>query len=348
MARKKKHEEHENLERWLVSYADFVTLLFAFFVVMYSVSAVNEGKFRVLSEALAAAFRSNPRSLQPIQVGKPAKSPFLPHSQYPDKPPPAAIILAPRSQIAPPRMTNLPKTNIHVGANNAGAGQGAQGSAGSGAGGVAGGMAKMAADIEKSMSALISKKLVLVRRDKHNLWMEVEIKSSVLFKSGSADVDPDAIPVLWKVANVLRDYPYSIQVEGFTDNVPIHTREFPSNWELSAGRAASVVHLFTDAGVAPDRMAAVGYGQYHPVASNTTEEGRRKNRRVVLVMQANAAAHASATSDQGQAAESPSEPAAAPTAAPTTTSGKAPPAPEGAMPGVEPERLVPTFKGNKP
>ena len=143
-------------------------------------------------------------------------------------------------------------------------------------------MGHIANQFESALSPLIKKDLISV---KHNdLWVEIEINTSILFDSGSATLENDALPVLRQVADVLKKYPNSIQVEGFTDNVPIDTAIFPSNWELSAHRAASVVHLFMDQGVQPDRMAAIGYGQYRPIADNATPAGRSKNRRVVVVV----------------------------------------------------------------
>lgn len=143
-------------------------------------------------------------------------------------------------------------------------------------------MRDIANQIEKAMTALIQKDLITVRRNA--LWVEVEIRNNVLFASGSAGLEPEAIPVLEKIAQILQQFPNAIQVEGFTDNVPISTVAFPSNWELSAARAASVVHLFTKLGIRPGRMAAIGYGEHRPGADNATPEGRQKNRRVVLVV----------------------------------------------------------------
>jgi chemotaxis protein MotB len=254
MARKPKHEEHENHERWLVSYADFITLLFAFFVVMYSLSAVNEGKFRVLAESLVAAFSSTPKSLQPVQSGQPAKAPAPPiHKLDPIAPVPA---INPVQAITPPvQQTEAPRLRA---------------------------IREMADDIERAMGPLIKADLLVVRRD--TLWLEVEIKTSILYPSGSAQLQPQAVPVLNEIATILGRFPNPIHVEGFTDNVPISTTAFPSNWELSAGRAATVVHLFMGAGIKPERMAAIGLGEYRPIADNTTEEGRNKNRRVVIVV----------------------------------------------------------------
>ena len=132
------------------------------------------------------------------------------------------------------------------------------------------------------MSDLVDDELIEVRRDKR--WIEVEIKSSILFSSGSADLSQQSRPVLAQLADKLKPLDNIIHVEGFTDNVPISNYEFLSNWELSAARAASVVHLFTRLGIEPQRMAAIGYGEFRPVSSNDTAEGRATNRRVVLVI----------------------------------------------------------------
>jgi len=292
MARKKKHEEHENHERWLVSYADFITLLFAFFVVMYSISSVNEGKYRVLSNSLVAAFRASPRSPTPIQIGKPLTTPTQPQSNLDRR-----LKLVHTFDLPLPVHERGPKSGLgnthkravrmsHADKPGQPGGRKHGGAAGDHGPGSAGQLAvkEISARVEQAMAGLISKHLIKVRSDRS--WVQVEINTSILFPSGSATLSAAARPVLKKLATILKPFPNPIHVEGFTDNMPINTVEFPSNWELSAGRAATVVHLFTDAGVQPRRMAAVGYGQYHPVASNATAEGRSKNRRVVLVVYA--------------------------------------------------------------
>lgn len=276
MARKRRHEEHENHERWLISYADFITLLFAFFVVMYSVSSVNEGKYRVLSEALTAAFRSPSKSMQPVQLGAPAKSPL--HEDVSVKQAPMAVMLP---NIPVPK----PKPPL-AGPDRS------QGSAANGGGRdrTERALDTIAKEIEQAMGELIRAGLVKVRRNPHAV--EVEINTNVLFPTGSATLTQAARAVVTELAGVLRKFTHTVHVEGFTDDVPISSPVFPSNWELSAGRAASVVHLFTDAGIAPERMVAIGYGQYRPVADNGTPEGRTRNRRVVLVIQATSKAEA--------------------------------------------------------
>lgn len=258
MARKKKHEEHENHERWLVSYADFITLLFAFFVVMYALSSVNEGKYRVLSDALISAFHAPPKSIEPIQIGDPLKPPQSPMQD----------IRATTNAAQPIR----PPLRQQMQADAEGAKDTLQQNR----------LDNIADKLEVALGKMIERDLIKVH--KNDNWIEVEINTSILFNSGSALLQPQAIPVLAEIARILRGFPNAIHVEGYTDNVPIDTPAYPSNWELSAGRAASVVHLFADEKVDPFRMSATGFGEYRPVAANTTPEGRNLNRRVVVVI----------------------------------------------------------------
>lgn len=262
MARRKKHEEHENHERWLVSYADFITLLFAFFVVMYAVSSVNEGKYRVLSESLVAAFRAPAKSLHPIQVGSPAKSPYQDHLSIRASP---VVIQLPSMPV--------PRTTVQAG----GARPGAEASP-------ARALETIAQEVTAALSPLIDAGLVHVRSSPD--WVEVEINTEILFASGSAALAPEARRILERLAVVLRHFPNPVQVEGFTDDAPISSSTFPSNWELSAGRAATVVRLFAELEVEPERMVAIGFGQYRPAADNATAEGKAKNRRVLVVIRA--------------------------------------------------------------
>lgn len=268
MARKKKHEEHENHERWLVSYADFITLLFAFFVVMYSISQVNDGKYRVLAEALVAAFRANPKAMEPIQFDKPAKPDILDNREL-NRPqsvakPVSSPVALPLKTPATPKQGRLEENATEMHAGKA--------------------MTEIAEQVEKAMAPLIEKDLIHVRR--FRFWLEIEIKTNILFPSGTAELQPAALPVLKSLAVILSEYPNPIHVEGFTDNVPIKTALYPSNWELSTARAMSVVHLFAREGLKPERLAAVGYSEFKPAAPNDTEEGRSKNRKVVLVVMA--------------------------------------------------------------
>lgn len=269
MAKKhKKHEEHENHERWLVSYADFITLLFAFFVVMYSISSVNEGKYRVLSDSLVAAFRSSARSLAPVQPGELARSPVTALSeQLLDRPIPnlmsPILIDVPATVLTeivqPEELMNQPEMG--------------------GSGGI---VEAIASEVERSIAPLIEQSLVEVRRNQ--FYLEIELKSAFLFPLGSASLSIDAETILGLIAEVLATQPNRIHIEGYTDNLPVVSNAYPSNWELAAARASSVVRLFASKGVAPDRMAAISYGENKPAVENDSETNRARNRRVIVVV----------------------------------------------------------------
>lgn len=279
MARKKKHEEHENHERWLISYADFITLLFAFFVVMYSVSAVNEGKFRVLSDALVAAFRSTSKSLEPIQVGQLTRAPYDVPAHTQSAP---SVIKTPTLLPMPPDASES-EAAADAGEMQRGVGEGMTAADQEQQAGQSGQMTQMAAALEKALLPMIEKDLVTVRRE--DMWLEVEIKSKILFDPGSARLKQASLPVLDDLANILRPFKNPIRVEGHTDDTVIESPRYPTNWELSAARAASVVHLLSEFEIDPTRLSVQAFAQYHPIADNDTAEGRARNRRVVLVIE---------------------------------------------------------------
>jgi chemotaxis protein MotB len=273
MSRRHKHEEHVNHEAWAIPYGDLVTLLLAFFVVMYAISSVNEGKYRVLSDSLFAAFRGSPRTLQPVQVGEKAVGSGADiHMTIVQQ---AMLEGQPRSMFEPLTVTeprNGPShhsTSTYDSETTQSAEAVAQ-------------LEAVAQEVEQAMSSLVEQKLIAVRR--HGHWVEVEIRTDILFPSGVATLSPAAIDILRQLAQTLKPFPNPIRVEGHTDNRPISTRVFPSNWELSSARAASVVHLFTEQGLVPARLAVIGLGEYRPAQSNDTAEGRNANRRVVLVI----------------------------------------------------------------
>ncbi len=263
------HGEHENHERWLVSYADFITLLFAFFVVMYSISQVNEGKYRVLSEALMAAFQNTPRSMEPIQVGEVVRSPGVKPDQRMMQP--TAIDAQTANPMPVPFPPQQTAEAVRGGNLDAAALERLKSQ-----------VAGMAASVEQALGDLVQQELVTIRRKP--LWIEVEFNTNTLFRLGSVELPPESRAILQRLARVLQPFPARLHVEGFTDDLPISTAAYPSNWELSAARAASVVHLFSGEGIDPRRMAAIGYGEYRPVADNATDEGRARNRRVMVVV----------------------------------------------------------------
>lgn len=239
MARKKYEEEHDNHERWLVSYADFITLLFAFFVVMYAISSVNEGKYRVLSDALGSAFGQ-------------ARAPQTKSGQAQAILPLQGKLLIPR-----PRISEAVRREREQ-------------------------MTGIARDILKVLAPLVSEGKVRVTQTARGV--SVEINASLLFAPGEATLTEESSQALKAVAVVLKNDQHAIRVEGYTDNLPISNAYFPSNWELSAMRASSVVRLFGESGMSENRLTAVGHGSNQPVDSNTTTEGRTRNRRVTVTI----------------------------------------------------------------
>lgn len=270
MGRRKGHEEHTNHERWLVSYADFITLLFAFFVVMYSISQVNESKYRVLSNTLEDAFNQPELSLRPIQVGETAKS----------------------------NPTNLIKLNEDALKEKVGQGGGEQ------EGDLPDEFKQIANEIEKAFGELMQQNLVSLRGNEE--WLEIEMSSSLLFESGDATLSNQALELLGKITGILKDQNNAVRVEGFTDDRPIHNVRYPSNWELSSARAAAVVQLFIEEGFDASRLVAAGYGEFQPKVPNDSVENRAKNRRVVLMISKTGALRPHLKDIHAPPAESPS------------------------------------------
>jgi chemotaxis protein MotB len=278
MGRRHQHEDHVNHEAWAIPYGDLVTLLLAFFVVMYAVSSVNEGKYRVMADALASAFGGRPRTMTPIQLGQQQ----LRGSAY-DRPSlatPAARTAGPTSAMpvqiqAVRQMMDIPTFGQRYRKPPPPGGAYGPGHASQQ-------LQSIGQRVEKALSELVKRKLVVISR--RYSYLEVEIRSDVLFDSGVAAPNGLAQSTISTVGAILRDEPNPIRVEGYTDDRPIHTLQFDSNWELSAARAASVVHVMIDAGVSPSRLAVVGYGDQQPIADNATLAGRNANRRVQLVI----------------------------------------------------------------
>ncbi|MGD0502880.1 MAG: flagellar motor protein MotD [Steroidobacteraceae bacterium] len=266
MARKKKHEEHVNAEAWAIPYGDLVTLLFALFTVMYAMSSVNEGKFRVLSDSLIAAFHGAPKSIEPVNIG----------DKQPGKGGEKPLV-----GIQPTAFMKIKEQKSGVDATQAPRDPNAETSP-QDPNKVPGALIRMERQVQDAMQSLIDAKLVTVRRE--SMWLEIEINTDILFPSGAGDFSAQAAPVLDKLAEVLKNFENPIRVEGHTDDRPIKTASFPSNWELSAARAASVVHEFTKAGIDPLRLEIVGFGEFHPRQSNDTVEGRNANRRVSILI----------------------------------------------------------------
>ncbi|TAK05471.1 MAG: flagellar motor protein MotD [Candidatus Manganitrophaceae bacterium] len=223
--KKKKHEEHENMERWLVSYADFITLLFAFFVVMYSTSSVHEGKYRAVADSINSAFH-----------------PIVAFSS-------SNIRLTPKSSGS---------EMFNIGLN-------------------------LYRKFEEGVKKLDHSGRIKVIREGRG--MVIRISESLAFETGQAEILPEFAKALDQIAEWIVDAPNDIQIEGHTDNIPINTPHYSSNWELSASRASQIVRYFIEHhAMSPDRFSVAGYAEFRPIATNETLEGRSKNRRIEIVL----------------------------------------------------------------
>jgi chemotaxis protein MotB len=268
---RRQHDEEENHDRWLISYADFITLMFAFFVVMYSISSVSEGKYRVLSDSLSQIF-DNTKGVSstipaPIDLPIEQRAPYETYEGTMKSDEIKGTIEDVLNEVKEaPEEVIEPSTGEGL----------AEGDR------IKKSLGEIADDIRYELIPFIDDDLITVNNT--NDKIEVEIKSEMLFASGAARLKSDVIPVLSNLATIFSTFSNPIQVEGFTDNDPIQTAIFPSNWELSAARAASVVHLLMRKGIDPVRMSATGYAEFKPIADNSTEEGRQLNRRVMIII----------------------------------------------------------------
>ena len=228
MGKKKHDSEHENLERWLLTYADLITLLLAFFIVMYSMSKVDAKKFGAMSQALQTILRGKgssvlkgEASLKGIEDGGGAL-----------------------------KIGDLKLLQVKI--------------------------KKMAKDmgLEGKIDATMDDR-----------GLVIHVSESAFFDQGSAELKPEAAKVLDGIAGLLKDIPNHVRIEGHTDNKPIKTERYPSNWELSVNRATVCVRFLIERHeFPPERISALGYGEYRPIASNTDDTGRAKNRRVDIVV----------------------------------------------------------------
>jgi chemotaxis protein MotB len=255
--RRKRRHPAQNHERWLISYADFITLLFAFFVVMYSSSQVDKRRVGQLALAIQVAFQKMgvfPASTTQIPVDSRQPMPFNTVQ---------AIENTQRTSDLG-RIVSPPKDTLSSTQDN-------------------GDLTALKKELQKALSLQIQRKEVTLRTVPDGLV--VSLQEIGFFDSGSAQIKPGSRPALDRLAAILAPGKYRIRIEGHTDNVPVHNAQFTSNWELSTARATELVRLLiTRYGFAPDRLSAAGYAQYHPVASNATPEGRAQNRRVDVVI----------------------------------------------------------------
>jgi chemotaxis protein MotB len=237
-------------DRWLVSYADFITLLFGFFVVLYAFAKADQKKQAQVSQSIDSAFRSLGL------FSEAARRPSHPSADGPsaagkDQPALPINIVMSENVLAPAEVQDD--------------------------------LERIRRELTQTLSNQVATHTVSIQMGRDGLV--ISLREAGFFASGSATPKPETLPTLRQVAASLGRTPYDLRIEGHTDNIPIHTTEFDSNWELSTTRATRIGRLLLDQRlIPPDRLSAAGYAEFHPVAGNDTPEGRAQNRRVDLVV----------------------------------------------------------------
>jgi chemotaxis protein MotB len=275
------HAEHENDERWLLTYADMITLLMALFMVLFSISSVNISKYQTLQQSLKAAFSGSilPGGRSIMQSGSQSTTAHTPATaEIPS--------LVPLNPVA------AAKANPSIASSKANQ------SASLNSKQLEAALNSMSAALREQASLAALKQKLDAYAKEHGLSHDVQtvidrrglvvrvLTDQLLFASGQATLQPAGFPLLTEVAQLLNvDQSHPITVEGHTDNVPISSSKYPSNWELSTDRATTVVRYLISKGVNRQRLGAVGYADLHPLASNATAAGRARNRRVEIVLQ---------------------------------------------------------------
>jgi chemotaxis protein MotB len=313
MRRRKRRPSHANHDRWLVSYADFITLLFAFFVVLYASSQVDKRKVGMLALAIQVAFQEMgvfqaSTTQVPIDSTKP-----MPFSI-------AQAIENTERTASLGRISSRPEGSLSSGVEN-------------------GDLAQLHAELATVLAPEIQRKEIAMRIEPDGLV--ISLREVGFFETGSAQMKATSEPAFDRIADMLRQRDYRLRIEGHTDNAPIHTPQFPSNWELSTARATEIVRLLiVREGFAPARLSAAGYAEYHPVASNFSAAGRGMNRRVDIVILGHVLPDAAAIEADAQAGSAPQAiPPAAPTekkAAPPWTDVRSNPTTRGADIAAQP------------
>ena len=257
MSRRKRHEEHANHERWLVSYADFITLLFAFFVVLYSSSQVDKRRVGQLSLAIQVAFQKmgffeSSNSKIPLSTTEPM---------------PFQDVQAVENVVRTQDLQRFVQPGEGTLSGMV----------------VPGDIRDIQSELEKALAPEIKRHVVEVKPRREGLV--ISLREIGFFDSGSATLRRSSRDSIERLATVLLHRRETLRIEGHTDNVPIHTNQFASNWELSTARATELIKVFiVEYKMAPERLAAAGYAEYHPTDTNGTPEGRMHNRRVDIVI----------------------------------------------------------------
>ena len=241
------HRARVSHDRWLVSYADFITLLFAFFVVLYASANADKKKQQDVSVAIDAAFRS--LGIFPSATRSPAVTAGA--AATADQPVVPMNIVMGEDVLAPAAVKND--------------------------------LERIRRDLTQALSNQVATHTVSIKMGRDGLV--ISLREAGFFASASATPKSATLPTLRQIAARLGATPYDLRIEGHTDNIPIHNDEFDSNWELSSARATRIARLIVDQKlIGPDRVSAAGYAEFHPVAPNDTPEGRAENRRIDIVV----------------------------------------------------------------
>jgi chemotaxis protein MotB len=255
--RRKRSPTRSNHERWLVSYADFITLLFAFFVVLYASSQVDHKKVGKLAFAIQVAF-------QELGVFSTSTTHIPPDVNDPMPFGTVQVIQNMKRNTELGLVSSRPEDNLAAASEQ-------------------NDLATLQAQLQEALHNEIALHEIALRRESDGLV--VSLSEFGFFASGSATIKPESLSALDRIASILAINTYKLRIEGHTDNIPIHTAQMASNWELSTARATELVRaLIVNHGFEPQRLSAAGYAEFHPVASNLTAQGRAQNRRVDIVI----------------------------------------------------------------
>ncbi len=257
MSRRRKKEDHVSHERWLVSYADFITLLFAFFVVLYSSSQVDKRRVGRLAMAIQVAFQElgvfdTSNTKVPLSDSEPIPFSKVQAVENVERTTDIERVVQPMKGMLGPPAPTVPLKDVQ-------------------------------AELEKALAPEIQKRVVDIKARKEGLI--VSLREMGFYESGSSTMRTSSLGAVDRLASVLGPRTESIRIEGHTDNIPIHNLHFASNWELSTARSTELVRLFIDRyHVDPERLSAAGYAEFHPVADNDSADGRARNRRIDVVI----------------------------------------------------------------
>ncbi|MBO9491754.1 OmpA family protein [Endozoicomonas sp. G2_1] len=258
-SKRKQHSiEQDDVNRWLVSYADYMTLLFALFVVLYAMAIVNEEPFETVTESIGRVFQANDEQTKNKGHGEdilPVNSSKTTTQLYGD-----GILeeAGPELVDGERELSNIEESE--VGTN----------------------LTSLEKELHTALYDIVESGYAQLQIDGD--WLEIELNSGLLFPSGSASATNSARSILSVISQVIVDVSNYIRVRGYTDNQPINNEIFSSNWELSVFRATAILRLLEELEINPARMAIEGYGQYYPRTDNNTQAGRAENRRVVIAI----------------------------------------------------------------